>query len=765
MLAAIVQTSMKRYLVIGVLTLAGAATMVVVVRRHDAPVGGSAPIASAAARTYVGNRACADCHAQESGGWRGSQHAAAMAEATDRTVLGRFDNASFRYAGTTSTLFRRGGKFYARTDGGDGRLADFEIAYTFGVAPLQQYLIRLPGGRLQALGIAWDTRPAAAGGQRWFHLYPTDAIKAGDPLHWTGLHQNANFMCLDCHTTDLRKGYNAATHAFDTTWLELGVGCESCHGPGSAHVTWARAVPASAVPGPERYLTAPLTDRKGRLWTIDPVTAVPSGGEPRLNDHEIEVCARCHARRSQLTDAARAGDPFENGFRPAFLEPALYHADGQQRDEVYTYGSFLQSKMYSKGVTCSDCHDPHTGGLRRPGNATCGPCHLPEKYDSPVHHLHRKATPAGACVTCHMATTTYMGVDPRHDHGFRVPRPDQTITLGVPNACTNACHRDRNAAWAAAVIARRVGHAPSGFQRFADAFHAADLGGPGAGDALLGLVRDASQPAIVRASALARLAADGIAPDAAAAAVALRDASPLVRRAALDALQHADADTRLRLVPALLTDPIRTVRIQAVICLTDVAEAQLPGAFRAASDEYLAEQRFNADRPEAQTNLGTVRAARGQLEDAIAALREAIRLDRTFVPAYVNLGDVYRSRGDEAASEQILRAALVVSPASAEAHHALGLSLVRQQRPREGLPELAAAARLGPRVARYAYVYGVALHDTGSADQARKVLTDALASHPFDRDTLSALVTYSAEAGRRKDAETYEARLRALEGR
>ncbi len=673
-----------------------------------------------------------------------------MAIASEASVLGDFRDRRFTFAGTTSTFFRRAGKYYVRTDGPDGRLADFAIAYTFGIAPLQQYLIEQPGGRLQALSIAWDARPAADGGQRWFHLYPHEAIKAGDPLHWTGLLQNWNFMCADCHATNLRKGYDAGSREFRTSWSEIGVGCEACHGPGSVHVAGAREKKwASSNYG----LTAQLDERKGMSWTMDPAAGVAARSQARTSDREIEVCARCHSRRSQLTDGTYAGDPLENAFRPNALDGPLFHADGQQKDEVYNYASFLQSRMYAKGVTCSDCHDPHSGGRPLPGNATCTQCHLATKYDAPAHHFHRPNSAAALCVTCHMATNTYMVVDPRHDHSFRVPRPDRTVSIGVPNACTAACHGKEGPAWAAREIERRTSRVPGGFQQFAAAFAAADRGARDALAQLRQIAGDRGQPAIVRASALDRLSAAG-SSDLPELTALLNDPSPLVRRSAVAALAHADPPMRLRFVPPLLSDPVRTVRIQAAISLVEIADSSLTSGDRAkferAFDEFVAEQRFNADRPEAQANLGQLLVQRGRAEEAIGAFREAIHLDRTFFPAYVNLADAYRLQGNEAEAERTLRAGIAASASSAVLHHSLGLALVRQHRLRDALPELARAVALDPAEPRYSYVYAVGLHENGERAEAIRVLQASAARHPDDADTRQALTEYLDEARRRE---------------
>ena len=159
------------------------------------------------AATFVGQQTCTACHQQQVELWQGSHHDLAMQVADDSTVLGDFDDTTFTHFGVTSTFSRRGDRFVARTEGPDGELHDYEIAYSFGVEPLQQYLVEFPGGRYQPLSIAWDTRPSEQGGQRWFHLYPDEPIAPDDPLHWTGLNQNWNFMCAECHSTDLQKNY------------------------------------------------------------------------------------------------------------------------------------------------------------------------------------------------------------------------------------------------------------------------------------------------------------------------------------------------------------------------------------------------------------------------------------------------------------------------------------------------------------------------------------------------------------------------------
>ncbi len=442
-------------------------------------LGGAAenqPVASDVrppAAEFVGSRRCAPCHAAQHAAWSASQHQTAMQEPNSTTVLGDFSDAKFSKDGIDSTFFKRGDEHWVRTDGPDGKIGEFQIRYTFGIAPLQQYLIYLGGGRLQALGIAWDARAKEEGGQRWFHLYPGRSVKAGDPLHWTGIDQNWNYQCAYCHSTNLKKNYEAESGRFQTSWSEISVGCEACHGPASNHVTWATKAAGWDKFEAGKGFAAIFDERRGVSWPTSD-HGRPARTVPRSSAKEIEACAACHARREQFADTPADQTKLFDAFRPSLLEPGLYHADGQQRDEVYTYGSFLQSKMHAAGVTCSDCHDPHSGKLRASGNAVCTQCHEASRFDLAAHHHHEAGSKGAECASCHMPTTIYMGVDARHDHSLRIPRPDRSQILGTPNAC-NQCHKDKAAAWAKDAIKSWFPSPNLGYHDFAEAFERGEL--------------------------------------------------------------------------------------------------------------------------------------------------------------------------------------------------------------------------------------------------------------------------------------------------
>jgi predicted CXXCH cytochrome family protein len=733
--------------------------------------GGAASAQAPDAASYVGSETCAGCHPAQAKLWDSSQHKAAMAHATDRTVLGDFSDQTFDYFGVHSRFFRKDGKFLVETDGPDGKLAVFEVKYTFGVDPLQQYLVEFPDGRLQVLALSWDSRPKDAGGQRWFHVYPDEEIKHDDVLHWTRLNQNWNFMCAECHSTGLRKHYDATTDRFATTWAEISVGCETCHGQGSRHAAWARdrKVAPSSKPGDsDKGLQVTFDDRRDVAWPIDPKTGTSRRSHaPLALRKEVETCGLCHARRASLDEDWVPGRSLSQTHVVEPLARNTYHVDGQIRDveEPYNYTPFKQSKMFAAGVTCSDCHEPHSSKLRFSGDAVCLQCHATGQYADARHRHHADVNPPPTCISCHMQARIYMVVDPRHDHSFRVPRPDVSVKLGTPNAC-NGCHTDRPAAWAAATVEQWFGPAREGFQNYAAAFHAARTDAADAATLLAAFAADGNAPAIARASALAELAPRISPTNIGAARNGLADPDPVVRIGALDMLENLPAGQIWPWVSPLLADPVRGVRIRAVSLLAAVPAASQPEAdrarFDAAAEEFVAAQRSNAERPEARTTLANFYWQRGLAADAETEYRAALKLSPQYPTAAINLSDLYRQLGRDGEGERTLRAALAVTPRDAGLHHALGLALTRLKRPDDALAEFRRAAEVEPADPRYQYVYAVALHSAGRADEAMTVLKEALKGHPGNHEILLALVSFSRSAGDATTALGYAEQLAVI---
>ncbi|NCF29501.1 MAG: tetratricopeptide repeat protein [Gammaproteobacteria bacterium] len=733
---------------------------VILITSLCAMIGIAMPVAAAGAASFAGSQSCTECHQQEYGEWSGSHHDLAMQVATEATVLGNFADATYTAYGVRSRFFKKNGDYYVSTEGPDGALQDFKIDYTFGVYPLQQYLIAFPGGRYQALGLAWDTRPKDQGGQRWFHLYPNEHIAPGDVLHWTEINQNWNYMCADCHSTDLRRQFDFENDRYETVWSEIDVSCEACHGPGSKHVAWARAGKApSASYGPLNGLEVSFDERKDRRWALEPgaVSAAPST-QPTALRTEVETCGRCHSRRAPLGDAGGSGKPILDNYRVALLTDDLYHADGQIKDEVYVYGSFLQSKMYRAGVTCSDCHNPHSLKLKAEGNKLCSRCHLSEAFDTPAHHFHTSGTAGSQCVACHAPESTYMVVDPRRDHSFRIPRPDLSAALGVPNACSG-CHADKTAEWAANKVVEWHGPARGQSPHYGEVLAAGRRGEPGGEQQLMGITRDPTQPGIVRATALDILGRTLNQDSFAAIHRGLQDEDALVRLAALGSLEAVGPRERVRFAFPLVEDPVRAVRLEAARLLAPVPLEALPAEPRktlvAAFAEYEKVHKAIADRPESLTSLANFYRDRGEMEIAEATYREAIRRHPSFGPAYVNLADLYRFQGRDGKGEEILRAALRTAPEQADILHAYGLLSIRHQRYAEAAKRLGQAAELRPDIPRYAYIHALALQKIGDAENALVVLRAAHHRHPNDRDILIALATMSRDRGDLESAVKY----------
>jgi tetratricopeptide (TPR) repeat protein len=648
----------------------------------------------------------------------------------------------------TSRLFREGDRYFVTTDNREGNLETFEVRYVLGIRPLQQYLVEFPDGRIQCLPLAWDTER-----KNWFHLYPKERIPHTDPLHWTRSLQNWNYMCAECHTTNLDRGYDLQENRYRTTWTELGVGCETCHGPGSVHVQLAEA-------------RSFFWDRKLGY------------GLPRLNAEdsrvEIDTCTPCHARRQQIYPGFRPGKAFLDHYLPELIDGPLYYADGQILDEDFEYGSFLQSLMFRKGVRCGNCHDPHSLRFRTedpfsprpevPDNSVCGQCHLPSKYDTERHHFHPSpGGPGTRCVECHMPETTYMVVDARRDHKLDVPRPHLSVTLGIPNAC-NLCHNDpekgETPQWAAEWVEKWYG-GKTWSDHFAYTIAAGRSRDPQAARALAGLVRRRDLSPIIRASALLLLIPylerEGTTGEAwAAGLMALEDPDPLVRWAGVRLVgEVGDPGAGQRLIRRLWDDS-RLVRMEAARLLVH----QSPSGWAKgdgerwlfALDEYRKGQEALLDQPAAHLNLAVLFASTNDDRRAEESYLWALRIDPEFLPARNNLAILYDRQGRKAEAEKQLRLALEVDPNFADGWYSLGLLVGEDpSRLEEAAQLLARAASLLPTRARVWYNYGVALLHLERISEAEVALRRAAELAPRDPDiraALAALQARQAEPGR-----------------
>ena len=712
--------------------------------------------------SYVGATVCGECHSKQLKLWQGSHHDLAMQHATMKSVAGNFDNQTFKYFGVTSTFYQKENGFFVRTDGADGKLADFQIKYTLGFYPLQQYLIEFPGGRLQALGIAWDSRSKAEGGQRWFHLYPKDNVKAGETIHWTGIDQNWNHMCAECHSTHLQKNFDLANNRFNTLWSEINVSCEACHGAGLGHVAWAKQ-PKEQRKGDNRLLVK-LTAANRPQWKLENIQNVAHPNKPISHRPETDLCARCHSRRSPISEANGALKPLLDTHIPELLTASNYYPDGRMQDEVYNYGSFLQSKMHQAGVSCNDCHEPHSLKLRAEGNKVCTQCHRESVYDTEKHHFHKTGTKGASCPECHMPASIYMVVDKRHDHGFRIPRPDLTAELGIPNVC-NDCHIQKKPKWALDKITQFFGHPPGGYQDYASTLNQARTGHADALPNLVQLANNNSAPGIARATALWELR-NYLSEDAVKTLQdALAQQDSVIRLGAVQTLSEAPNQLRPLLLDSV-NDPLLSIRTLAAKGLATVPKESLSSTqqdgVKRASDEFIASQLLNADRPESHMNLGIFYSDAGNYNEAETAYRNALRLEPKFTQAYVNLADLMRIQNRDQDAEQLLRKAIERTPNLAEAHHALGLFLVRAKRMDDALGELEQASRLGGNNPHYGYVYAVALKNAGKTDKALQLLENIASNFPNNEEIIIALATFNQELGNQAKAMRYTEQLMKL---
>lgn len=605
---------------------------------------------------YVGSQICAVCHEAETRNWKVSDHAHAWMTPTPEHVDGNFDNAEFTFKGQTTRFSRKGDDYFIETSDVPGEPKTFKVVGVDGIRPLQQYLVETEPGKLQSFDVVWDQDKKV-----WYHLYADDPPPPGDGLHWTGPYKNWNGRCAECHATGFRKNYSPAARSYHSIQAEIGVGCEACHGPGEAHAAWAQS--------PDTYAKSPFpgTGKTGLLISYSKA----------LPETEIQQCAGCHSRREAFQDGnPLPGTPYHDAYRPSPLREGLYHADGQIQDEVYVYGSFLQSKMYANGVRCTNCHEPHSGALKAEGNAVCTQCHSPaantdfpaltaKLYDDPSHTFHEPGKAGAQCKSCHMIERVYMGIDGRRDHSFRVPRPDLTAKVGTPNAC-NDCHTDKSASWAAAELEQRFPDSTHRGPHYGEIFAAARQAPGSMGDELMAIAGQKSFPGIVRASALDLLKQNTTSETAEKAAVLIDDPDPMVREAAIALQQGVQPTERIQRIGPALSDPVRSVRMAAARTMLGAPIAYMPKAMSEAAAEASKEWQQSlankADFPETHLVIGGTALVMRNAKSALAAFEEVTRLDPQMINAWVMQIRIRLAVGDMAGAQLSLQKALLANP-------------------------------------------------------------------------------------------------------
>ncbi len=716
---------------------------------------------------YTDRSKCLACHEQQYELHAGSHHDLAMEKATDKSVLGDFDNSTIVHLGDSARFYRKGDRYFVYTAGDKGEYKEFEIEYTFGWTPLQQYLVKFPRGYYQVLPFCWDSRPAEAGGQRWFHIYDQEKIPYHDFLYWTKPQQNWNHVCAECHSTRLRKNFTLSDQSFSTSWSEIDVSCDACHGPSANHLKWAelesKGMDTDEYPHMGYAFTFP-NDSSRWVFNEEKGTAYRSGW--RKEHTEIELCARCHSRRMQVWEDYKQGEALTQTHLPSVLEPQLYYPDGQIREEVYVYGSFLQSKMYRQGVTCSDCHDPHSMQVKAPGNQLCMQCHSGTMYNTAQHHFHDPVEAGGSCLDCHMPETRYMVIDPRRDHSMRIPRPDLSLRIGSPNACTQ-CHTDKNDSWADSWFRKWYGNKYDTIPHYGEVFYAAGNGDPAALDKLISVSTDTSYNDIVRASAVHYMLEMPSMKSVKHIQRMSRDKSPLVRIVALRSLNRLVGNQAIDQALEGLSDPVRAVRYEAgniYIGVPYIEKAdRVSSRERKALDEYIAMLKVNNDQAATHTNLGIYYQNEDKPDSALLAFKTALRLDSASIEAAIDIADIYRIYKRDPEGEKLLLEMLGKNPDRHELYLALGLLYTRLGEAQKSILMLEQAHRLSPENTYYCYVYGIALNSQGHTQEALDVLLEGYNIDPYNYNILYSLAGIYRDTGDMRNFRFYYDELMKLQ--
>lgn len=655
---------------------------------------------------FVGDQQCQSCHTKEYALWQQSDHYKAMMPANDTTVLGDFNNTVITADGITSRFFKRDGKYIINTEGPDGQLHDYEVLYTFGHTPLQQYLVAFPGGRMQVPRVSWDVKK-----KKWFHQYGGQKMDHRDWLHWSSGGQNWNTMCASCHSTNLQKNFMPEADSFHTTYDVINVSCESCHGAGKKHIDFV---------GSEGY-------KSGSRIPFAYLTRVDSPNVVQVNS-----CAPCHARKADISADAVDAEELLNTLIPEIPTTEFFHADGQVDDEDYIYTSFLQSKMFHRSVKCSNCHNPHSGKLVLPKTLVCLQCHE-KKYEAFEHTRHNVPVEQVNCVSCHMPGKFYMGNDFRHDHSFRVPRPDLSVKYGTPNAC-NTCHADKKAQWAADAVVKWFGQERK--YHFSDDLVPGSKLDQGSEQHLLKLMSDTSIPSIIKATAAEYLRNIPTKQSIDALLQALRDKDSQVRYRSVRALSSFPYEQWKDAVSTLFSDKVKAVRIAAADVLLQVPVEQISAdhrnAFATARKELEQYVMYQADFAVGNVLIGDFYYRLNDQMNAEKFYRRGLKKDSLMNYVRFNLSSLYNTQGRNAEALKLLEEARVTDGSNPRVYYNMALLQVEMKDMTGALKNFEKAIDKGADDPRIFYNYGLLQQQNGNPAAAEKLLIKGLGIAPQD---------------------------------
>jgi tetratricopeptide (TPR) repeat protein len=683
-----------------------------------------------------------------------------MQRPSDKPVLGDFNDTSVEFHNIKSRFFIKANQYFIETLNKKGITQTFPVVYTFGFDPLQQYILDTGNGHMQAFNIAWDTRDKAQGGQRWFHLQPSETITNEHPFFWQRHFQNWNSRCAECHTTGYEKNYQAETNSYATQFAEATVGCESCHGPAVLHQTQAKSDTFDSNKGFNQLLGKPPA------WGFapeDPIANLVSG----KNSQYIQQCADCHSRRLPIADKTRTIDESPPDFHSvnvlSLLSANLYFDDGQIKDEVFVMGSFLQSKMAKAGVTCSNCHNPHSGQLTLPGNQTCTQCHSADTYDSEKHHQHQANSAGAQCVDCHMPARTYMQVDDRRDHSFVIPNADISNSTDSPNACLS-CHQTKDLTWVKTQLANWGDKNLEAISTLAATDHWSNIHLlSGQEQVVFARQTLATTSPIVAAKLLEIINQQPNQTSVSIAIEQLNSAQPLLRRAAIDVLRHLPPEQGYQYLYPMLEDPVKSVRFHATSLLASWL-SQMPKTLLPNLDSVLQEYKTSllvtADFPSSQISLAQLALAIGDNKTAQKHFEQALTIAPNLPLAMLAFADFWRQTNNQTNELAILEKALSLHTDFSDVLHQYGLFWVRKKEYKKATEWLVKASELIDAQPYYAYVAATALDSINRTKQAIELLINANQRWPHQTDLLYSLALYSDKV---KDKHSFNIALTELQ--